>query len=148
MLAVSTYIQNDWFQLCAEVYAEFGDTLIFPIMNFLWMDDRKLSTDERFWVGVHKFFETKITELRNLKAEKSQSTIGKNILIGAFLEKVLEMLNRQLSEMDFFKNPDIICEKLKLAPLANLGYESFFLDNLVTVVVSQPSLGYLGKMYC
>ena len=129
------YIQNDWFQLHAKVYAELGDILIFPIMDLMGLDDRKLSTnDERSWVGGQKFFETKITELRNLKAEKSQSTVGKN-LICATLEEVLETLNRQLSEMDFFKNLDIVCKRLKLAPLTNLGWESEFVkfDNHVKI---------------
>ena len=67
VLPVSTYIQNDWFQLCAEAYAEVRDILIFPIIDLLGVDDCKLITDDELsWVGVQKFFEAKITELRNL----------------------------------------------------------------------------------
>ena len=97
---------------------------------------------------MQKYFETKITELRNLKAEKSQSTVGKNVLIGAILDKVLETLNRQLFEMDFFKNPDIVCKKLILAPFTNLECESEFVkfDNRVKIYGDpQPSLRYQGK---
>jgi hypothetical protein len=148
VLAVSTYIQNDWFHLCVEIYAEIGDVLIFPIMDLLGVDDRKLTTDdERSWNGVRTFFETKIPELRNLKTEKSQSTLGKDLLFGAILEEVLDTLDRQLSEMDFFKDPDIDCEKLNLAPLTNLGCESEFakFDNRVKICGGSTSVTTLSR---
>ena len=40
VLAVSTYIQNDWFLLCSEVYNEMGKLVIFPIMELLGIDNK------------------------------------------------------------------------------------------------------------
>jgi hypothetical protein len=40
VLAVQTYMQNHWFELCSELYSDFGDFLIFLVMNLLRIDDR------------------------------------------------------------------------------------------------------------
>ena len=39
VLAVSTYLESEWFHLCCEVYAEVGDLFIFPLMKLLGKDD-------------------------------------------------------------------------------------------------------------
>ena len=39
-MAVGTYIQNDWFIMSSEVYAEIGKMLIFPVMRLLGIDQK------------------------------------------------------------------------------------------------------------
>ena len=57
VLAVSTYIQNDWFQCCTEVYSLIADWVIFPIMDLLGIDKQQDHRNEnRNWVGVREFF--------------------------------------------------------------------------------------------
>jgi len=59
---------------------------------------------------------------------------GQARLYGAVLNEVLDALDRQLSEMDFFAGQGSDDVKLKHAPLTNLGCESEFakLDNRIT----------------
>ena len=40
VMAVGTYIQNDWFIMSSEVYAEIGKMLIFPVMRLLGIDQK------------------------------------------------------------------------------------------------------------
>ena len=58
VLAVSTYIQNDWFLCCAKIYSRLGDILIFPLMEILGIDSRGslVGKGERNWAGLRSFF--------------------------------------------------------------------------------------------
>ena len=40
VLAVDTFINNQWFKECCELYSKFGDLIIFPLMKFLGIDDK------------------------------------------------------------------------------------------------------------
>ena len=66
VLAVSTYIQNDWFLCCAKMYSRLGDIFIFPFMEILGVDSRgsHVGKSERNWAGVCSFFERKLPELK------------------------------------------------------------------------------------
>ena len=50
VLAVSTFIQNDWFTQCSELYTEIGDMVIFPLMEFIGIDDKNAGMQKE--VGV------------------------------------------------------------------------------------------------
>jgi maleate cis-trans isomerase len=54
VLAVSTYIQNDWFLCCAKIYSQLGDAFIFLLMDLLGIDGRGSDTDKnkRYWAQV------------------------------------------------------------------------------------------------
>ena len=146
VLAVSTYIQNDWFQCCTEVYSLIADWVIFPIMDLLGIDKQQDHRNEnRNWVGVREFFKTKLDRLEHLKADFKKTATGKGKLIGAVMEETVETLKRQLNEMDYFDdevNSEIDQEKLKFAPLTNLGCESEFakLDNRVKISGGSTSI--------
>ena len=57
VLAVATYIQNDWFTQCSGIYAEIGDMIIFPLMLFLGIDeDNSIENEKRNWEGIKKVF--------------------------------------------------------------------------------------------
>ena len=68
VLAVSTYIQNDWFFLCSEVYNEMGKLVIFPIMELLGIDN-KTTENTKGWLGVRDFFKQKTKELTQRKCD-------------------------------------------------------------------------------
>ena len=56
VLAVSTFIQNEWFACCSEIYSMMGDLIIFPFMELLGIDKMgKTKDEERTWMGVEKF---------------------------------------------------------------------------------------------
>ncbi|KAK6168582.1 hypothetical protein SNE40_019783 [Patella caerulea] len=139
VLAVATFIQCDWFICCAEVYSMLGEWVIFPLMNILGIDDKSSQKNpSRNWEGVRDFFHEKIPELEALRDGPTET--GKDMLISAVLEEVVETLNRQLSEMSYFKDSNnsphkIDEQKLKYAPMTNLGCESEFakLDNRIRV---------------
>ena len=70
VLAVSMYIQNDWFHLCTRVYERLGFILIFPLMQLLGIDKAKeVKREDRNWTGVREFFRQKIPELKNIRDE-------------------------------------------------------------------------------
>ena len=46
VLAVSVYIQSDWFGLCCELYKKTTDLLIFPLMYLLRIDERGKKSQE------------------------------------------------------------------------------------------------------
>ena len=63
-LAVSTYIQNEWFEICCRVYERLGFHLIFPLMELIGIDKAYITRrDDRSWSGVKEFFSKKIPEL-------------------------------------------------------------------------------------
>ena len=55
MLAVSTYIKNEWFVFCSEVYAEIGELIIFLMIKLLG-NDSKTAENSKGWLGVMDFF--------------------------------------------------------------------------------------------
>ena len=56
VLAISAYIQNDWFVLCSEVYTEIKELIIFPVMKLLGTDS-KTAKNSTGWLGAGDFFE-------------------------------------------------------------------------------------------
>lgn len=87
VLAVSTFIQNDWFTCCSEIYSKVGELLIFPIMELFGIDKKgEEKSDDRSWAGAKRFFESKMSELKKqLDNLKSNPKTGKDKLM-AFRE--------------------------------------------------------------
>ena len=87
---------------------------------------------DRNWAGIRSFFEQKLPELKQARDKASDADDGQSRLYEVVLEEVIETLERQLSEMDFFQNSDEAgpansdVSKLEYAPLTNLGCESEF----------------------
>ena len=143
VLAVSTYIQNDWFLCCSEVYKMLGDVVILTLMDLLGIDKREENTYDRNWNGLRHFFRDKIPELMRIRDEcGSETSSGKERLFAAVLDEVIDTINRQLSEMSYFdtdshadKESTVDENKLNFAPLTNLGCESEFakLDNRISM---------------
>ena len=138
VLAVSTYIQNDWFLCCSQVYERLGDIVIFPLMDLIGIDKKDVVSTARNWNGVRQFFKDKIPELEKTRDSYASATSVKEKLYAAVLDEVIDTVQRQLAQMSFFSegNDDanaIDEEKLKYAPLTNLGCESEFakLDNRI-----------------
>ena len=82
VLAVSTYIQNDWFLCCAKMYSRLGDIFIFPWMEILGIDSRGRLVDksERNWAGVCSFFERKLPELKQIRDDAMVSNEGQSLV--------------------------------------------------------------------
>ena len=67
VLAVSTYIQNDWFSLCTKLYAKLGELIIFPLMNLFGIDrdTRHKGDDSKCdWFAVRQFLQITIPEMK------------------------------------------------------------------------------------
>lgn len=61
VLAVSAYITNEWFAECCQLYSKMGDSVIFPLMDFLGIDAKKGDKREnRNWESAKLFFDTSI----------------------------------------------------------------------------------------
>jgi hypothetical protein len=152
VLAVSTYIQNDWFVLCSRVYAEIGELLIFPLMQLLGIDHQQSRTemkDGAGWTGVREFFKVKMSEVETLKEQTDTST-GEGRLFIALLNEIIDTLKRQLGEMKFFTTDDETCPvnpKMDYAPLTNLGSESEFakFDNRLKVSGGTTSVTTISR---
>jgi hypothetical protein len=157
VLAVTVYIQNDWFNLCCELYGKIADLIIFPLMNLLGIDARgENMKDMRDWCAVKDFFKVKIQEVEEL-SYKMKLGDGRDRLYSAMLQETSETLRRQLSAMPFFHDildigetanvdlPD--SDKLKYAPLSNLGCESEFawFDNRVKISGGTESVQSLSR---
>ena len=139
VLAVSTYIQNEWFHICSRVYERIGLYLIFPLMELLGIDkSSKIRREDRNWAGVREFFKKKIPELEEIR-DKGIGGSGEDELMSEVLEEVLDTLHRQLKEVSYFSQEESITEeaeeKMKYVPLSNLGCEGEFakLDNRLKV---------------
>ena len=145
VLAVSVYIQSDWFSLCCELYRKIADLVIFLLMDLPGIDERgKNLKNVRDWYGVRDFFKLKLPEIDDLY-EQLKSGNGKDRLYSAMLKETSETLRGQMSAMPFFYDnlehdeaqndelPDP--NKLTYAPLTNLGCESEFawFDNRVKI---------------
>ena len=63
VLAVSAYIQNDWFLLYSEVYNEMGKLVIFLIIELLGIEG-KINENTRGQLGVRDFFKQNTGELK------------------------------------------------------------------------------------
>lgn len=157
VLAVSTYVQSEWFLTCSRVYEKVGDAAIFPFMDLLGIDEaKKNKRADRNWEGIRQFFTDKLTELEVIRDECNKNDQGETKLLGAVVEEVIISLRRQLSATSFFNSvpgcqskyeeqPDL--EKLKKAPLTNLGCEGQFakFDNRVKVGGGSSSVETLSK---
>ena len=118
--------------------------MIFPLIDILGIDQAKFEKrGDRNWMGIHTFFSKKLPEIESLMETLKDSSHAKDNLTAAVFKEVVVAVKRQLSEMSFFSDvsgvepsnegPDV--DKLKFAPLTNLGCESEFakLDNRVKV---------------
>ena len=139
VLAVGTYIQNNWFHLCCRVYERIGFYIIFPLMELLGIDKAyDVKREDRNWSGVREFFKEKIPELERLRDEGVGGN-GEDMLMTAVLDEILETLHRQLNEVSYFSDEETITaeaeEKMKYAALTNSGCESQFakLNNRLNV---------------
>ena len=64
VLAVSTYINNEWFALCCKLYTHVGELIIFPLMDLFGIDrhTRHKGDDSQCdWFGVKGLFSNEIT---------------------------------------------------------------------------------------
>jgi len=139
VLAVSAYIESDWFLLCSRVYERIGNDLIFPLMEVLGIDKAKYSKrDDRTWEGLKEFFCLKIPELKKRRDQMCKEDNEEELLYIAVLDEVIITVERQLSDMSFFTDEDheVATEKMKHAPITNLGCESEF-AKLDTVTISR-----------
>ena len=138
VLAVSAFVDNEWFRLCADLYLNVGELIIFPLMEVLGIDENKKVKRVRSWKIVREFFQAKLPELKHKRDSLSEIT-GKDKLFRAVLDETIETLERQLAKMDFFKSGEestgVDEEKLQYAPLTNSGCETEFakLDNRIKV---------------
>ena len=146
VLAVSTYIQNDWFLCCAKMYSRLGDIFIFPLMEILGIDSRgsRGGKRERNWAGVRSFFERKVPELKQIRDDSMVANDGQSRLYGAEINEVVDTLERQLSEMAYLQNYEtratVVDEvNMKFAPVTNLGCDAEFAKLDVRIVASGRS---------
>jgi len=110
-------------------------------------DEKDLYRGQRNWGGVKDFFARKLPELAEIR-DNSRNGSGKERLLAAVVDEVIDSLHRQLSEMKFFSEipgvpnaegtedmPSPNYSKMELAPVTNLGCESEFarLDNRIKV---------------
>ena len=124
VLALTAYFQSDWFTMGCRVYSTFESIIIKPLCVLLGIDANKsVNREDRNWIGVKVFFETKLTELKAFGLKK-ETTFDK--LISKCALGIVEALERQLSKKSFFRNessPETVLKMLK-APLTNSGCES------------------------
>ena len=126
VLAVSTYIESDWFYTGCLVYDFFGTLLIQPLCSLLGVDEKKKDTkEEKSWTAVKEFFDEKKQALA-VMLEKGKSGSSIDQLESKCATKILEGLERQLSKVGIFRGEftEETIEKLKHAPLTNSGCES------------------------
>ena len=88
VLAVSTYIESEWFLICTEVYSELADLFIFPLMDQLGIDVKKKKNNgnKSSWKGVKDFFDRKIPELK-VKVEELKNGDGKLLRLKVVVEE-------------------------------------------------------------
>ena len=151
VLAVSTFIHNDWFTCCSEIYSFMADLVIFPMMELLGIDKKgdQRSVD-RTWAGVRTFLENKLGELEELMVEKKEhGRSGRDKLVAVVIEEIVDAVKNQLSKTDYFTiRPDEeVCKDMKYAPLTNLGCESEFskLDHRIKVSGGSTSIQTLSR---
>ena len=152
VLAVATYIQNDWFSQCSEIYAEIGDMIIFPLMLFLGIDEGKeIENERRNWEGIKEFFQQKLSVLKDYrKSILDSEPNGIEKLKAAILEEVVDTIERQISQVAYLRKDEVSeinKQNLKNAPLTNLGCESEFakFDNRVKATGGSTSVNTHSK---
>ena len=125
VLAVSTFINSEWFVMCCQVYTKFHDILIQPLMKMLGIDDKSKEKIERSWKHVDNFFKFKIEEIKSLESSENTSNILDK-LISKCAGNVVEGVENQLQKVTYFKNGvnHEVEEKIKHTPLTNSGCES------------------------
>ena len=129
VLAVSTFIQNEWFTCCTEIYSMIGDLIIFPLMELLGIDKMgEKNKEERTWVGVERFLNNKLSQLDQLMKDlRDPHNSGKDKFKAAVIEEIIDTVKNQMSKTEYFtRSNDEDREKMKHAPLTNLGCESEF----------------------
>ena len=110
-------------------------------------DEKDLYRGKRNWGGVKDFFARKLPELAEIR-DNSRNGSGKERLLAAVVDEVIDSLHRQLSEMKLFSEIPVVpnaegtedmpspnYSKMELAPVTNLGCESELarLDNRIKV---------------
>ena len=61
---------------------------------------------DRNWACICSFFEQKLPELKQASDKASGADDGQRRLYGVVLDEVIETLEIQLSEIEFFQNSD------------------------------------------
>ena len=146
VLAVSTFIQNEWFTACARLYVKVGELIIFPLMDFLGIDKKGEKNLERSWSSAKTFFDQKLFLLKDMHCTIEETNPnGIEKLEAACLREVIESVERQISMVPFFRNEEnsnVDTIKLGSAPLTNLGCESEFskFDHRVKVTGGSTSI--------
>ena len=126
VLAVSTYIESDWFYTGCQVYDFFGSLLIQPLCSLLGIDEKKSGREfEKSWTAVKTFFDEKKEMLAKM-VEEGKSGSSEDKLKSKCAARILEGLERQLGKVGLFRGEfsEETIEKLKHAPLTNSGCES------------------------
>ena len=101
VLAVSTYIQNDWFNLCSRVYERLGFILIFSLMQLLEINKAKeVKREDRNRPGIREFFKQKIPDLKNIR-DNASANDEEVLLLSSVLDEVIDTVQRQLEEMKY-----------------------------------------------
>ena len=78
VLAVSTYIHNEWFEYCTNFYKE-GEMKIFPLIELQGFNDQALQLGHHHsWTGVREFFKQKLPEIVKRQEELTNSDNGKD----------------------------------------------------------------------
>ena len=129
VLAVSTFIGNEWFTCCAEIYSWMGDLIIFPLMELLGIDKMgNKKNKDRTWVGVENFLNSKLAHLDQLMKECNDPLkTGKDKFKAAVIEEIIDTVKNQMSNTEYFtRSNDEARDKMKYAPLTNSGCESEF----------------------
>ena len=95
------------------------------------------------------FLENKLGELEELMVEKKEhGRSGRDKLVAAVIEEIVDAVKNQLSKTDYFTRPDEeVSKDMKYAPLTNLGCESEFskLDHRIKVSGGSISKQTLSK---
>ena len=104
VLAVSTFIQNEWFTCCTEIYSMIGDLIIFPLMELLGIDKMgEKNKEERTWVGVERFLNNKLSQLDQLMKDlRDPHNSGKDKFKAAVIEEIIDTVKNQMSKTEYF----------------------------------------------
>ena len=100
VLAVSAFLDSEWFTMCSEIYARIGQQVIFPLLKLLGVDEKDPEVNEqRTWSGVKDFFETKLELLKDLKTAKLDGEPAYATLLPHKLHTVLSFNNLPFSSL-------------------------------------------------
>ena len=115
---------------CSTMHAAVAETIIFPLMEMLGIDQFKgVKNVNRSWKGVKQFFKDKLPELETRLVDLSQEKTGVSRMHTKIYDEIVTAIRRELAVMPFFtdedgEGDDITEELMKWAPLTNLGCES------------------------